>query len=68
LRDYLLEDFRAAEAHLREQETLLAASPAARVDQALGAYQRARDAFDTMGGEMLHGAWRACWKVSACTA
>jgi ATP-binding cassette subfamily F protein 3 len=49
--DYLLEEFRASEARLREHESLLAASTEERAVQALGAYQRARDAFDTMGGE-----------------
>lgn len=49
--DYILEEFHAVEARLREQETLLASAPPLRIEQALGAYQRARDAFDAMGGD-----------------
>jgi len=49
--DYLLEEFRAAETRLRGEESLLAASTEERAAQALGAYQRARDAYDAMGGE-----------------
>jgi ATP-binding cassette subfamily F protein 3 len=49
--DYLLEEFHAAEAALRDQETALAAATEQRPDPALRAYQRARDAFDAMGGE-----------------
>jgi ATP-binding cassette subfamily F protein 3 len=49
--EYLLEEFHAAEASLRAQETALAAVTEQRADPALRAYQHARDAFDAMGGE-----------------
>jgi ATP-binding cassette subfamily F protein 3 len=51
VQEYLLEEFRAGEARLRGEESLLAASSEDRAAQALVAYQRARDTFDAMGGE-----------------
>lgn len=49
--DFLLEEFEAAEALLRKQEAALASAPEERVDPALAAYQRARDAFEALGGD-----------------
>jgi len=51
VRDFLLEEYRAITKELREQEMALGEAPPERAEKALVAYQKARDAYDGIGGD-----------------